>query len=92
MINGKNKKRNQLDKISIDFRKKIYLNESQMSKYNSREAEKYFQSMTMGSSLELVQDIKRWLTETVNHYGVDASDDLLKQLKSKINKISKDDY
>ena len=89
--------KNELDVITKNFRKKLYesvkpetIVEGQMSKYNSREAEKYFRQLD--NDLVLVQDIKRWLTETANADGVDAADDLLKQIKAEINKISKNDY
>jgi len=78
-------KRSELRKII----KEEFLKEG-MSKYNSRDAEKYFRQLD--DTIVLVQDIKRWLTEVVNSNGVDAADDLLKQLKREINKISKDDY
>lgn len=84
-------KKQQLDEISLNFRKKMYasLDES-MSKYNSRDAEKYFRQVD--DILVLVQDIKRWLTEAVDQGGVDLADDLLKDLKKEISKISKSDY
>jgi len=61
-----------------------------MSKYNSKEGQKYFQMID--DVLVLIQDIKRWLTEAVDMGGVDLADDLLKELKKEISKISQNDY
>jgi len=62
-----------------------------MSKYNSNKALSYFRN-EVDDVLVLVQDIKRWLAETALEGGIDLADDLLKDLKKEIAKISPNDY